>query len=98
MSNASPLAEAARVPDHVVYRTFVRETVVLNLQTGMYHGLNPTAGRMFELLDQTASVKETALRFAGEYGQPLAEIEEDLCQLCRELENRGLIQLNSNRR
>jgi hypothetical protein len=96
MSDASLLAEGARIPDHVVYRAFVRETVVLNLRTGMYHGLNPTAGRMFELLDKTASVKETALRFAEEYGQPLSEIEGDLCQLCRELAERGLLQLNSN--
>ena len=34
-----------KLPQHVVYRDFVSETVLLNIQTGKYHGLNPTAGR-----------------------------------------------------
>ena len=83
------------MPEHVVHRAFALETVVLNLRTGKYHGLNPSAGRMFELLEKTPTVKEAALRFAEEYAQPLEEIESDLCQLCRELAARGLIELNS---
>ena len=61
-----------RVPDHVVHRSFVAETVVLNLQTGRYHGLNPTAGRMLEVLDDKGSVREAASVLAEEYGQPRA--------------------------
>ena len=33
-----------RVPRHVVHRDFPAQTVILNLETGKYHGLNPTAG------------------------------------------------------
>lgn len=96
LTNAGILAERARVPEHVVHRAFALETVVLNLQTGKYHGLNPTAGRMFELLDKTPTVQEAAARFAEEYARPLEEIEHDLCQLCRDLAGRGLIELNTN--
>ena len=39
-------------PSHVVYRTFVTETVALNIETGQYHGLNATAGRMLEVLER----------------------------------------------
>lgn len=39
------LAARPPVPDHVVYRAFVDETVVLNLDTGRYHGLNAVGGR-----------------------------------------------------
>ena len=28
-----------RVPEHVVYRSFGEETVVVNLRSGKYHGL-----------------------------------------------------------
>ena len=37
-------AHVAIAPD-VVYRTFATETVILNLQTGRYHGLKMTGGR-----------------------------------------------------
>ena len=37
-------AQVSLAPD-VVYRTFATETVILNLQTGRYHGLNKTGGR-----------------------------------------------------
>jgi coenzyme PQQ synthesis protein D (PqqD) len=97
LTNAEILAEEARIPDHVVYRMFTLETVVLNLQTGKYHGLDPTSGRMFELLAKTAMVHDVADQLAEEYGQPLEDIETDLCQLCRDLAERGLIEFNSNR-
>jgi len=50
--------QRARVPNNVVYRTFAYETVVLNLNTGKYHGLNRTAGRMLESLDRSPTVGE----------------------------------------
>ena len=34
VEKADILRSSARLPEHVVYRTFVYETVVLNLQTG----------------------------------------------------------------
>lgn len=42
------LDSQARVPRHVVYRDFVNETVVLNLETGTYHGLNRPNARCRE--------------------------------------------------
>jgi hypothetical protein len=83
------------VPQHVVHRAFPTETVILNLETGMYHGLNPTAGRMLEVLDQLGSVSEAATRLAREFEQPLERIEHDLGNLCRDLRERGLIQVTA---
>jgi hypothetical protein len=88
----------ARVPDHVVYRTFANETVVLNLQSGKYHGLNPSGGRMLDLLSQDRSVAETSARLAEEYGRPVDEIERDLTAFCADLVDRGLIELVPNGR
>ena len=50
------LSARVRLPQHVVHRSFVAETVVLNLRTGKYHGLNPTAGKMLEALDAAPTV------------------------------------------
>jgi Coenzyme PQQ synthesis protein D (PqqD) len=81
------------VPHHVVHRAFPTETVVLNLETGKYHGLNPVAGRMLEVLEQLGSVSESAARLAREFEQPLPRIEEDLSRLCADLHERGLIEV-----
>jgi hypothetical protein len=86
----------ARVPAHVVYRTFAVETVVLNLETGQYHGLNRTGGRMLDLLSQDRSISDAATRLADEYGRPPEEIERDLSAFCTELADRGLIELVAN--
>jgi Coenzyme PQQ synthesis protein D (PqqD) len=87
------LAAQVAIPHHVVHRTFPTETVVLNLETGTYHGLNPVAGRMLELLEQLGSVSECAERLASEFQQPLERIEQDLGQLCADLLERGLIEV-----
>ena len=81
------------VPDHVVYREFVNETVVLNLETGTYHGLNPSGGKMLETLGHAPTVRDAAVTLAAYYDRPLAEIEEDLHEFCLGLQNRGLIEL-----
>ncbi len=80
-----------RIPESVVYRSFVKETVVLNLETGLYHGLNPTAGSMLDALDRLGSIKDAAPLLAKEYGRPLEEVQRDLCTLVKALIERGLL-------
>ncbi len=91
---ASLLTSRIRVPQHVVYRSLPSETVVLNLQTGRYHGLNPTAGSMLEALKQASCVRDAAAAVAEEYGQPQADVEQDICELCNALLARELIELD----
>ena len=85
------LGSRVEIPDHVVYRSFVAETVILNLNTGKYHGINPTGGFMLELLDKMGSVEDAAEALAREYGLPPEEAADDLCEFCVDLEERGLI-------
>jgi sigma54-dependent transcription regulator len=84
-----------RVPGHVVHRSFPTETVVLNLETGIYHGLNPTAGRMLETLEQAETIGRAAALLAAEFGQPRSLVERDLCELCRALRERGLVAVDA---
>lgn len=81
------------IPGHVVFRTFVEETVVLNLETGQYHGLNKTAGRMLEVLAEVGELAEAAQRLATEFGHPEERVAEDLEAFCAELSERGLVEL-----
>jgi hypothetical protein len=93
LSTTELLAARVRLPQHVVHRSFVAETVVLNLRTGQYHGLNPTAGRMLEVLDTAATAGATVPELAGEYGVEPTKVEEDLIALCQGLLERGLIEI-----
>jgi hypothetical protein len=86
------LTARLRVPEHVVYRDFPEETIVLNLDSGVYHGLNRTAARMLEVVQQRDSVGAAVDELAGEFGQPREVIERDLVGLCETLEERGLIE------
>ena len=88
------LNSVASVPEHVVFRSFEAETLLLNLETGQYHGLNPTGGRLLELLAQNNGDMETATGLlAEEFDVEPGEIEDDLLTFCADLAERGLIVL-----
>ncbi|HEY1316417.1 MAG TPA: PqqD family protein [Gaiella sp.] len=89
------LDRRVRLPSHVVYRAFAHETVVVNLERGVYHGLNPTAGRMLEALERAPTIRDAAARLEQELGQPSTVIEADLAAFCRDLADRGLIEFAS---
>jgi Coenzyme PQQ synthesis protein D (PqqD) len=80
-----------RIPEHVAFRDFVVETVMLNLKTGKYHGLNRTAGRMLTVLSEVGEVPVAAQRLADEYGVPAGEIEADLQAFVDDLVARDLL-------
>ncbi len=94
LPDVSLLAASVTVPQHVVHRSFPAETVVLNLQTGTYHGLNPTGGAMFEALERARGVGAAAALMAERFNRPRNEIEQDLCELCEALHERGLIEID----
>jgi hypothetical protein len=81
----------ARIPEHVVYRDFQEETVVLNLETGQYHGLNPTARWMLAALTECDSIALAATALEAEFGVPRSRLECDLVDLGDALVARGLL-------
>lgn len=85
------------VPNHVMHRAFPAETVVLNLKTGTYHGLNHTAGRILKALEEVGSVADVTRKLAAEYGEPVVRVQADVCHLCQNLFDRGLIERVSQR-
>ena len=95
MPNAQqPLSphSAVLVPEHVVVRSFPGETIMLNLQTGVYHGLNPTAGRMLETLERHAVIGDAAAVVAEQYGREEPSVLADLLTLCSALLERRSLQ------
>ena len=94
-TRAEVLAAEVRVPTHVVYRAFPAETVVLNLETGQYHGLNPTGGRMLEALAEAGTIAQAAEQLETEFEVDRERLETDLLGLCRLLAQRDLIHVSA---
>lgn len=67
------------------------EVVVLGLQAGVYHGLNPVAARIWELIRQPRTVNEILGVLLDEYDVDAGRCERDLLLLLQELAARDLI-------
>lgn len=82
------------VPPHVVFRALAQETVVLNIKTGQYHGVDPVGARFFETMRAGEHLTTVADALAGEYAQPLQRIRDDLAVFVDELVGLGLVELH----
>lgn len=87
------LDACVRLPDHVVHRSFIAETVLLNLKNGHYHGLNPVGGFMLEALNESTSVREAVERVAEHYQEDPERVEADLLALCQRLLEQDLVEV-----
>jgi hypothetical protein len=87
------LESRVRVPSHVVYRALVDETVALNLSTGTYHGLNPTAGGMLEAVNAADSLGKAATTLVSANGWDPPTVRRDLVALCETLVEMGLLEV-----
>lgn len=94
MSAAELSAAKIRVPGYVVHRDFAHETVMLNLRTGKYHGLNPSAGAILDALDKAPTVATAIDEIAARFGKAPAEIEDDIHEFCVDLLRRNLIEVD----
>lgn len=90
-----PAQVTVTVPEHVVYRDFADQTVALNLLTGRYHGLNPTAAAMVDALRSSPTVAAAADRLAPEWEVARETLVADLLELCAGLESRGLLETHA---
>lgn len=84
---------AFHIPQHVVHRSFVSETVMLNLMTGKYYGVNTTGGRMLEALETGCSIQDAAELLGAEFDVSVDQLVADLLEFCEDLVERGLLEV-----
>ena len=77
-------------PD-VVFRELEGEAVLLNLETGIYFGLNATGLRMWQLIEQHRTLDRVLALLTREFDAPAAELEADLLAWVSQLEDQGLL-------
>jgi hypothetical protein len=87
--------DLARVtmPSHVAVRRIADETVILNLSTGEYHGLDGTGSAFLEALQSRARVDGALEELLTRYDVSRERLDADLREFCAKLVARGLIVL-----
>ena len=76
--------------DDAVFRELDGESVILNLETGMYFGLDAVGTRVWQLAGGTVSLRAIGERLVEEYDAQPSVIERDLLDLADKLVAKGL--------
>lgn len=87
------LSDRVTIPEQVLARTVGEETVILDLASGTYFGLNPVGARMWQLMVEGKTLEEICAAVEAEYDTTRAQIEHDLTALVQQLAARALVTL-----
>ena len=87
--NELTLNDRVSIPDEVVSRDLGGETVVLNLETGIYFDLDGVATDAWQAIQRSASLQAVYQELLSRYD---VELSADLLKLVNEMLGKGLIQ------
>ena len=76
--------------DDAVFRELDGQSVLLNLATGMYFGLDAVGTHVWQLALENGSLRAVRERLVDEYDAEPAAIERDLLALAEALVGKGL--------
>jgi len=76
-----------------VYRQLEGEAIVLDLNSGVYFGLNPVGSRIWELLQNAVTVRGVCDQMEREFAVDRAVLERDVVALVGRLLDKGLVEL-----
>jgi hypothetical protein len=86
-------ANRAVVPAHVLIRHLEGESVLLNLESERYFGLDATGSRMWELVTTSPSIDAAFEKLEQEFDVQPEMLREHLSKLLSELVDNGLLAL-----
>ena len=85
------LADRLQIEDEVLSTRMDRETVILNLKTGMYHGLDAVGTRFFELVKSNGELAEVHRQLLMEFDVAPERLEADLLSLSEDMIAKGIL-------
>ena len=85
------LNDKIAVSTDVVAREVGEETMLLNLASGTYFGLDPVGGRFWQLLEEGKSATEARDALLQQYDVAPEELDRDLEKLLADLAAHGLV-------
>ena len=89
------LSSTARINDDAVFRELDGESIVLNLQTGTYFGLDEVGTRVWQLIEQYGALHAVRDALVAEFEVEPETAGRDLAQLVSDLADRGLVDLDA---
>jgi hypothetical protein len=85
--------DRATVPAHVLVRILDRESVLLNLETERYFGLDETGTRMWQLVTASQDIKAAYQELLAEFDVEPELLRTNLTDLLGQLVENGLLQV-----
>ncbi len=84
------------IPAHVLVRLLDKETVLLNLETERYFGLDETGTRMWQLATVAPNIAAAYQQLVDEYEVEAETLRENLIELLNKLADDGLLTVTSS--
>ena len=75
----------------VIYRDLAGEVVLLNLQSGVYYGLDAVGARVWQLLMESRGIDDLCATLLDEYDVDAETLRADVERLVGELTEKGLV-------
>jgi len=79
------------IDESVIHTVLDGEALLLNVETGLYFGLDTVGARMWELLALGTTEEEIVERLLAEYEAPPEQIRDDVREFLQLLTSRGLV-------
>ena len=84
-------SDRAAAPKHVLVRLLDQESVLLNLETEQYFGLDETGTRMWQLVTSMPTIDAAYFQLIEEYDVDPDTLRSNLAELLEHLVENGLI-------
>ena len=89
------LSENVTVPVQVMARVVGDETVILDLTSGTYYGLDPVGARIWQLMSEGQTLAQVCDTMLAEYEVTREDIERDVAALAQTLLEKNLLSIGS---
>ena len=86
------LNDSLRIPDGVATRKMGNETILLNLETGTFFGLDTVGSRFLELLERNGEIAVAHRTMLEEFDVKPEILEADLLRLSEAMRSKGLLE------
>ena len=85
------LERTVRIGEETVFRELAGEAILLQLEAGMYFGLDPVGTRLWQLIAERGSLREVFEHARQEFDVDDATLERDLLALVTQLADKKLV-------
>jgi Coenzyme PQQ synthesis protein D (PqqD) len=89
------LNDRVEVPSEVMCRVVGDETVLLDLASGTYFGLNVVGARIWEVVSEGKSFADACAVICEEFEVSVETVETDVLALAQSLLERGLVKVKT---